>query len=61
MYPLLGLVAALALLRREIRAKGLLAGSLETALNATPYIGAVKNAVELVTGDLIRDRGGAGR
>ena len=39
-----------------LRRKGLLRGGLDVALDATPVVGSLKGAVELVTGDLIPDR-----
>jgi len=44
-----------------IRRKGLFGGALDTALDATPGIGAVKNAFEAVRGrDFIKDKSVAG-
>ena len=40
-----------------VRRKGVLAGALDTALDATPGVGAVKNVVEAIRGrDFIRDK-----
>lgn len=55
--PWLGGVIALATLGTAIRRKGFLGGSLDTALDFIPFVGGVKNAVEIGRGrDLIRDR-----
>jgi hypothetical protein len=39
-----------------VRRKGLLGGTADTALNAIPIVGAVKNLIEWKRGDFIRDR-----
>jgi hypothetical protein len=40
-----------------IRQKGFLGGSVDTALNAIPFVGGMKNAAEMIRGrDFIRDR-----
>ena len=55
--PFLGAVIALLTLGRAIRRKGLIGGSVDTALDFTPVVGGIKNAAEIVRGrDLIRDR-----
>ena len=55
--PFLGAVIALVTLGRAIRRKGLVGGSVDTALDFTPVVGGIKNAAEIVRGrDLIRDR-----
>jgi hypothetical protein len=48
--PVLGLVVAAATLGATMRRKGFLRGALDMALNATPFVGAAKNAVELARG-----------
>ena len=53
--PYLGTAVAVVTVGFAIRRKGVLGGSLDTALNAIPYVGALKNAVELVRGDLFPD------
>lgn len=58
--PWLGSIVALATLGFAIRRKGLVGGTLDTALDFTPYVGGVKNVAEAVRGrDFIRDRTGA--
>jgi hypothetical protein len=55
--PWIGAAIALYTLGAAIRQKGVLGGSVDTALNAIPYVGGVKNAAEMVRGrDFIRDR-----
>ena len=40
-----------------IRRKGVVGGTLDTVLNAIPFVGAMKNTAEVVRGrDFIRDR-----
>jgi hypothetical protein len=55
--PVLGLGLAALALGGAIRRKGLLRGSLDTGLNATPFVGAMKGAWEWWRGrDLLPDR-----
>jgi hypothetical protein len=54
--PLVGTLAALALAGHAVRTKGLLGGLVATGLDAIPFVGALKNGIELFTGDLIPDR-----
>ena len=54
--PFVGTLAALALAGQAVRTKGLLGGLLSTGLDAIPYVGALKNGIELFTGDFIPDR-----
>ncbi|HEY7496929.1 MAG TPA: pre-toxin TG domain-containing protein [Vicinamibacterales bacterium] len=55
--PWLGGVVALATLGAAIRRKGALRGSVDTMLDFIPFVGGVKNTVEIVRGrDLLRDR-----
>ena len=55
--PWLGALIALATLGAAIRRKGLLGGSLDTALDFTPVVGSLKNIAEVGRGrDFIRDR-----
>ena len=60
--PLLGAVVAIATLGQAIRRKGLFPGSIDTALDFIPFVGGVKNTVEIARGrDFIRDRAGVAR
>ena len=55
--PWVGAVIALATLGAAIRRKGFVGGTLDTALNAIPFIGGVKTVTEVARGrDFIRDR-----
>jgi hypothetical protein len=55
--PWVGAAIAVFTLAAAIRQKGILGGSVDTALNAIPLVGGVKNAAEMIRGrDFIRDR-----
>lgn len=55
--PFLGAVVALVTLGSAIRRKGLVGGTVDTALDFIPGVSGVKNAAEIVRGrDLIADR-----
>jgi hypothetical protein len=55
--PFLGAIVALATLGAAIRRKGLVGGSVDTALDFIPVVGGIKNTAELVRGsDLIREK-----
>jgi hypothetical protein len=54
--PIIGTAVVLATAYAVLRRKGLLRGGLDVALDATPVVGLLKGAVEVVTGDLIPDR-----
>lgn len=54
--PIIGTAVVLVTAYTVLRRKGLLRGGLDVALDATPVVGSVKGAVELLTGDLIPDR-----
>jgi hypothetical protein len=55
--PWVGAAIALYTLGTAIRQKGLLGGSVDTALNAIPFLGGAKNAAEMIRGrDFIQDR-----
>ena len=59
--PWIGAVVAIAAVGAAIRRKGLLGGALDTALDATPWVGAVKNAAEAIRGrDFVKDKTVAG-
>jgi hypothetical protein len=59
--PWVGAVVAIAAVGSAIRRKGLFAGALDTALDVTPGVGALKNAFEAVRGrDFIQDKRVAG-
>jgi hypothetical protein len=55
--PLLGAVVAIATVGAAMRRKGVVNGAVDTALDFTPFVGFVKNAVEILRGrDLFADR-----
>jgi hypothetical protein len=55
--PWIGAVVAIAAMGTAIRRKGLIGGAVDTALDAMPGIGAVKNAFEAIRGrDFIKDK-----
>ena len=55
--PWLGAALALLTLGTAIRRKGVFGGTVDTALDFTPFIGAMKNMAEVGRGrDFIRDR-----
>jgi len=55
--PLVGGLMAVGALAATVRRKGLLRGTLDTALTAMPFVGGAKTAWEVVRGrDLIADR-----
>ena len=59
--PWIGAVVAIAAVGTAIRRKGLLGGAFDTALDATPWVGAVKNAAEAIRGrDFVKDKSVAG-
>ena len=54
--PWIGAIVAVAAVGRAIRRKGFLGGTLDTALDAVPFVGAAKNLVEATRGrDFIPD------
>jgi hypothetical protein len=55
--PWIGGLVAIAAVGAAVRRKGLFGGTLDTALDAIPGLGAVKNAAEAIRGrDFIRDK-----
>ena len=55
--PWIGTIVALATLGSAIRRKGLFGGSVNTALDAIPFVGGAKNIAEVYRGrDFIRDK-----
>ena len=55
--PWIGAAVALAMLATTVRRKGWVGGAADTALNALPFLGALKNTAETVRGrDFIPDR-----
>ena len=54
--PLVGTIVAMAFLAETMRRKGVMRGLADTALNAVPVLGTVKNGIEMFTDDWIPDR-----
>ncbi len=54
--PLVGTVVAMAFLAETMRRKGVMRGLADTALNAVPLLGTLKNGIEMFTDDWIPDR-----
>ena len=55
--PILGVLVVIGTVAAAIRRKGVINGTVDTALDLTPFVGFVKNAVEAFRGrDLIADR-----
>jgi hypothetical protein len=54
--PLLGTAVAVGLIGYEIKKKGFARGLANTALDATPVVGLIKNTIELFTGDWFADK-----
>jgi hypothetical protein len=56
--PWVGAAVALATIATTVRRKGWLGAAADTALNAIPFVGAVKSAAEVARGrDFISDKG----
>jgi hypothetical protein len=55
--PWIGALVAIATVGGAIRRKGFFGGSLDSALNAIPFVGGAKNIAEVYRGrDFIRDK-----
>lgn len=55
--PWIGAAVALFTFGSAVRRKGLVGGTVDTALNAVPFVGGLKNVAESVRGrDFIKDR-----
>jgi hypothetical protein len=54
--PVVGAAVAVGLIGYEIKKKGLIKGAVNTALDATPILGATKNVIEIFTGDWFSDK-----
>jgi len=58
--PFIGTAVALAMVAATVRRKGFIGGTLDTGLNSVPFVGALKNGVEILRGrDFFPDRFGA--
>jgi hypothetical protein len=54
--PFVGAVVSVAFVAEAVRRKGWLGGIVDTGLNAIPFVGALKNGLEVLSRDLIPDR-----
>lgn len=54
--PFLGAALAILAIGGEMRRKGVVRGAVNLALDATPFLGAAKNMIEVFRGDFIPDR-----
>ena len=54
--PFGGSVVAIALVGTDIKNKGIFKGLVNSGIDAIPFVGLAKNAVELVRGDFIPDK-----
>lgn len=54
--PFGGTAVVLVLVGSDIRNKGVVKGLLNSGIDAIPFVGLAKNAVELVRGDFIPDK-----
>lgn len=60
MLPFGGTFIAIGLVGHDIKKKGLVKGVVNSGIDAIPFVGLAKNAVELFTGDFIKDKDGNG-
>ena len=56
--PMGGTAVAVVLVGSDIRNKGLFKGLVNSGIDAIPFVGLAKNAVELFRGDFIPDKAG---
>ena len=57
--PFIGTAIAIVTVGAAMRRKGVISGAMDTGLNAVPFLGTAKNAVELVRGrDFFPDKYG---
>lgn len=54
--PFGGTVIAAVLVGSDIKKKGMVKGIVNSGIDAIPFVGLAKNAVELFTGDFIADK-----
>ena len=54
--PFVGGLLAVGLLAHSVKRKGVVGGVVDTTLDAIPFVGLLKNGIELFTDDLIPDR-----
>jgi len=56
MVPFGGTAVAVVLVGSDIRNKGVVKGLVNSGIDAIPFVGLAKNAVEIVRGDFIADK-----
>jgi hypothetical protein len=56
MLPFGGTAIAVVLVGSDIKRKGVVGGIVNSGIDAIPFVGLAKNAVELVRGDFIADK-----
>ncbi len=56
MLPFGGTLVVAALVGHDIKRKGFVKGIVNSGIDAIPFVGLAKNAVELVRGDFISDK-----
>jgi hypothetical protein len=56
MLPFGGTVVAIGLVGHDIKKKGFVKGVVNSGIDAIPFVGLAKNAVEMFTGDFISDK-----
>ena len=61
MVPFGGTVIVITLIGHDIRKKGFVRGMVNSGIDAIPFVGLAKNAVELFAGDFIPDRSMPGK
>jgi len=61
MVPFGGTAVVIALVGHDIKKKGLMRGVANSGLDAIPFVGLAKNAVELFRGDFIADKNHNGK
>ena len=59
MLPFGGTVIVVSLVGHDIKKKGLVNGVLNSGIDAIPFVGLAKNAVEIFAGDFIPDKNDA--
>ena len=59
--PFGGTAVVVALVGTDIKRKGVAKGLLNSSIDAIPFVGLAKNAVELFTGDFIPDKQAKGK
>ena len=61
MLPFGGTVIAVGLVGHDIKKKGFVKGVVNSGIDAIPFVGFAKNAVELFTGDFLSDKAASKR